>query len=398
MLRIGLTGGIGAGKSAVSRRLVERGLALVDADRMAREVVEAGTEGLAAVVAAFGPEVLRADGTLDRPALGQRVFGDAEQLAVLNGLLHPRIGARTAELEQQAARAGAPALVHDVPLLVENGLAPLYHLVVVVEADEDARLQRLARTRGMSEQEARSRMAVQATDDARREAADVVLDNRGGLPDLHAAVDVLVRDRLLPYAENLAAGRRAARAGVALVDADPSRAAAGRRLVRRLEAVTGRPVEHVGSTAVPGLVAKDVIDLQVLCPDAAAVDALRPVLADAGFPVVPGIDGDPVRPTLDPDPAQWRKAFHASADPGRAADVHVRVAGSAGARAATALRDLLREDPAAREDYARAKRRLAAEHPDDVEAYAEGKTPVLLPLLERALGSFLSEGGRTVEG
>ncbi|MET9257137.1 dephospho-CoA kinase [Streptomyces sp. NPDC003717] len=175
MLKVGLTGGIGAGKSEVSRLLVEHGAVLIDADRIAREVVAPGTEGLAAVVAAFGTAVLAEDGGLDRPKLGSIVFADPERLAALNAIVHPLVGARSRALEE-AADAGA-VVVHDVPLLTENGLAPLYDLVVVVDADPATQLDRLTRLRGMTEQDARARMAAQATREQRREIADIVVDN-----------------------------------------------------------------------------------------------------------------------------------------------------------------------------------------------------------------------------
>lgn len=384
MLALGLTGGIGAGKSAVTGLLVELGAAVIDADVVAREVVLPGTPGLAAVVDAFGPEVLRADGALDRPALGQRVFGDDEARRRLNAIVHPLVGRRTLELWAQAD--GADLLVHDVPLLVENGLAPRYHLVAVVHAPAALRLTRLER-RGLPPHEARARMRAQATAEQRRAVADVEWDNSGSPADLARAVRAVHGTRLLPFARNLATGRAAPRPGVALVDPDPAWAAAGARLVARLRHVCpgATDVQHLGSTAVPGLRAKDVIDLQVEVPDRGAVEALAPALLAAGFPRREDVDSDPVRPEIDPDPAAWRKRLHRSADPGRAANVHVRVAGTAGGRAMTALRDLLRSDAAARAAYEAEKVRLAALHPADVDAYAEGKTAVLLPLLVRAL-------------
>ncbi|WP_411573736.1 dephospho-CoA kinase [Streptomyces fradiae] len=186
MLTVGLTGGIGAGKSEVSRLLVSYGAVLVDADRIAREVVEPGTPGLAAVVEAFGPGVLTGEGRLDRPKLGAIVFGDAERLATLNGIVHPLVGARSAEL--QAAAEPDAVVVHDVPLLTENGLAPLYDVVVVVDASEENRLDRLVRLRGMTESEARARMAAQATAEQRRAIADYVIDNDGPLEALERQV------------------------------------------------------------------------------------------------------------------------------------------------------------------------------------------------------------------
>ncbi|MFD5564162.1 dephospho-CoA kinase [Kitasatospora griseola] len=191
MLRIGLTGGIGAGKSEVSRQLAALGAVIVDSDLIAREVVAPGTPGLAAVVAEFGPEVLLPDGALDRPALGRIVFGDPARLAALNAIVHPLVRARSAELE---AAAGPDAIVvHDVPLLAENGLAPLYDLVVVIDVPDAERLRRLTALRGMPEDEARARMAAQATREDRLAVADLVLDNSGDLDALTARVRELWR-------------------------------------------------------------------------------------------------------------------------------------------------------------------------------------------------------------
>ncbi|MEV6884612.1 dephospho-CoA kinase [Streptomyces sp. NPDC051135] len=186
MLKVGLTGGIGAGKSEVSRLLVEHGAVLIDADRIAREVVAPGTPGLAAVVEAFGEGVLAEDGSLDRPKLGSIVFADPERLAVLNGIVHPLVGERSRALEEAAADDAV--VVHDVPLLTENGLAPLYDLVVVVDADPGTQLDRLVRLRGMTEHDARARMAAQATREQRREIADVVVDNDVPLEELRRRV------------------------------------------------------------------------------------------------------------------------------------------------------------------------------------------------------------------
>lgn len=185
MLSVGLTGGIGAGKSEVTRLFASWGAVIVDADQIAREVVEPGTPGLAAVVAEFGSDILLPDGRLDRPALGQIVFGDPERRAALNAIVHPLVGARSEEL-----RAAAPqdaVLVHDVPLLVENGLVPLYDLVVVIDASPETQLDRLVRLRGMSEEDARARMAAQASREQRREVADFVIDNDVPLESLEAA-------------------------------------------------------------------------------------------------------------------------------------------------------------------------------------------------------------------
>jgi len=192
---VGLTGGIGAGKSAVAARLAEHGAVIVDADVLAREVLGAGSLGLAAVVAEFGSGVLTEAGDLDRPRLGALVFSDAEARLRLNAIVHPLVSRRSADIAA-AAPAGA-VVVHDVPLLVENGLGPAYDVVVVVLAPEDVRIQRLRETRGMSAEQARARMAAQASDEQRRVVADVVLGNSGLLADLHQQVDELWRDQLV---------------------------------------------------------------------------------------------------------------------------------------------------------------------------------------------------------
>ncbi|WP_328313526.1 dephospho-CoA kinase [Streptomyces sp. NBC_00442] len=186
MLKVGLTGGIGAGKSEVSRLLVSYGAVLIDADRIAREVVEPGTPGLTAVVEAFGPAILSADGTLDRPKLGGIVFSDPEKLATLNKIVHPLVGARSAALESTAGPDSV--VIHDVPLLTENGLAALYDLVVVVDASPETQLDRLVRLRGMTSDEARARMAAQADRAQRLAVADLVIDNDGALAALEPQV------------------------------------------------------------------------------------------------------------------------------------------------------------------------------------------------------------------
>jgi dephospho-CoA kinase len=186
MVKVGLTGGIGAGKSEVSRLLSSYGAVLVDADRIAREVVEPGTPGLAAVVAEFGEEVLAPDGSLDRPKLGGIVFSDPERLRALNAIVHPLVRDRSAALEHAAGPDAV--VVHDVPLLAENNLAPLYDVVVVVDAAQETQLDRLVRLRGMTEDDARARMAAQATREQRLAVADAVIDNDGPLEALEPQV------------------------------------------------------------------------------------------------------------------------------------------------------------------------------------------------------------------
>lgn len=189
MLRVGLTGGIGSGKSEVSRRLRERGALVIDADVLAREVVAPGTEGLAAVAEEFGDQVLAADGTLDRSLLAKRVFADPAARQRLERIIHPRVRARAAQLE--AAAAADAVVVHDIPLLVETGGQHGFDLVVVVDAPQEEQLRRLESTRGISRHDAESRIAAQAPRAQRLAAADLVIDNSGSLEDLEAAVDDL---------------------------------------------------------------------------------------------------------------------------------------------------------------------------------------------------------------
>jgi dephospho-CoA kinase len=195
VLRIGLTGGIGSGKSTVSRLLAGHGAVIVDADVIAREVVEPGTPGLAAVVEAFGAGVLTADGSLDRPALAAVVFGDPEARRRLDAIVHPLVRARATEVA--AAAPPDAVVVHDVPLLVETGQAATYDLVLVVEADPGTRVARLVQ-RGLTAEDARARMAAQATDEQRRAVADVVLDNSGTPDQLEAQVDRFWAERVAP--------------------------------------------------------------------------------------------------------------------------------------------------------------------------------------------------------
>ena len=309
-----MSGGIGAGKSAVSARLAERGAVVIDADRLAREVVAAGTPGLAAVVAEFGEDLLLPDGSLDRPALGRRVFADDAARRRLEGIVHPLVGRRTGELIEAAPPDAI--VVHDVPLLVEKRMGPAYHLVVLVGAPVDTRLARLVDLRGMPAADARARIAAQADDDARRAAADVWLDNSGDLAALDAQVDALWRDRLVPYEANLRAGRPAPRPGGTPLPDDPRWPDRAERLAARLGLLAGERavrIEHAGPAAVPGRAAPD-LELTVRRPEDA--DALGPVLREAGFAPVDG-GGAPSR-------------RYASADPGGPANLRVRVDTAAG--------------------------------------------------------------------
>lgn len=312
MIRVGLTGGIGAGKSTVAKTFIERGAYHVDADRIAREVVEPGTPGLAQLAEAFGPEILDADGVLDRAALAARAFVDDDSRALLNSITHPLIGARTQELTD-AAPADA-VILHDVPLLVEGHMAPFYHLVAVVHADADIRLDRLVNLRGMDAGDARARIAAQATDEQRRAVADLWFDN-SGTPDRLAAQAVAAwEERLIPLRDNIAAGTAAA-FPTDVREYDPEWAILGRRVVGRLWALLGASasaVEHVGPTAVVGQSAVPVIDIDATVADLSVADTVADALAAGGFPRVS---------------SSADERLHASADPGRPVRVHLRPQG-----------------------------------------------------------------------
>ena len=186
-LRVGLTGGIGSGKSEVARLLAEHGAVVIDSDVLARKAVARGTEGLAEVVSAFGPGVLTPSGDLDRPALGRLVFADQAARVRLETIVHPRVRRRAAEIESAAAPDAV--VVHDVPLLVETGQADRFDAVVVVDVPEEIQVERLVRLRGMAGEDARARIAAQASRTERLAAATVVVDNAGSLDELRNRVD-----------------------------------------------------------------------------------------------------------------------------------------------------------------------------------------------------------------
>lgn len=372
VLRVGLTGGIGAGKSAAAQRLAHHGAVIIDADKLAREVVAAGTPGLAEIVEAFGAGVLTAEGELDRPALGAKVFGDEAARRRLEKIIHPRVRARTVEMTQSAPHDAI--VVNDVPLLAETGLASSYHLVLVVETHRDLRLQRLHATRGMSAEEALARFSAQADDARRRAVCDVVIENNGTLEQLHGQIDVLFRERLVPFEEHVRLGRSApAGHELHIADPDPTWPEQAARLIARIRHAAGADaeVEHIGSTAVPGLPAKDIIDLMLAVRTLDEADALAPRLAEAGFPRRDGEWADNARGL----PGEtWPKRLHGNADPGRPVNLHVRVTGSPGWRFALLMRDHLRAVPAAREEYASAKAQWAMQHTDRF-AYGDAKEP-----------------------
>jgi len=187
LLRVGLTGGIGSGKSEVARRLADRGAVVIDADVAAREVVVPGSPGLAQIAAAFGESVLRPDGSLDRERLGQTVFADPGLRATLNAIVHPLVRTWMEEAERAAVRASpppGPVIVHDVPLLAESRGTAGFDVVIVVDVPPELQVERLVRLRGMAADQARARMAAQASREQRLAVADIVIDNSGSLDDL----------------------------------------------------------------------------------------------------------------------------------------------------------------------------------------------------------------------
>jgi dephospho-CoA kinase len=391
MLRIGLTGGIGAGKSTVSATFAECGGVIVDGDVISREVVEPGTEGLAALVDAFGTDILSAEGALNRPALAAKAFVDDAQRTKLNGIVHPLVGRRRSEII--AAVADDAVVVEDIPLLVETGMASLFPLVVVVHADIETRVTRLTQQRGMPESDARARIAAQAPEEQRRAIADVLLDNSGSPGELIERARDLWYSRVLPFAHNLAA-RQPARVPVALVPADPSWPDQAARILARVRAACGHRalrVDHIGSTAVPGLDAKDIIDIQVTVGSLAVADELAEDLLRVGYPRIDGITDDVAK--LDArsnvggfdhtnNPALWHKRIHASADPGRPTNIHIRADGWPNQQFALLFVDWLAANPGVQADYLAVKRR-AAEH-SLAAHYAEAKEPWFLDAYRRA--------------
>ncbi|MDN5795175.1 MAG: dephospho-CoA kinase, partial [Intrasporangium sp.] len=366
----------------------ELGAVVIDADEVAREVVEPGEPALNAIRDRFGSSVIRADGSLDRAALAALVFPDPEALAALNAITGRAIMTRVAQ-----RRAAAPAeavTVFDMPLLVERRLWVQEHLAVVVHVDVETRVRRLVEQRGLDEADVRHRIATQAGDADRRAAADVWLDNTGAPEQLTAAVEALWRERLEPYNANLVRGIRTLRPERdAVVSPEPDWGARGARVVARIStalerAGVAREVRHIGSTAVPGLVAKDVIDAQVGLDQLA--DADRPwfvtAMRDAGYLLSVRNLGDTPHP-VGAAPAGWAKRFYGGCDPGQVVHVHVRQTGSPGWRFALLFRDWLRAVPAEREAYAAHKRALLAADPR-TDVYTEAKEPWFEQAWERA--------------
>lgn len=196
MIKVGLTGGIGSGKSTVAGMLAEHDIPVVDADLIARQIVEPGQPALRELAEAFGRDILHADGSLNRAELARRAFVDEEHTLLLNSITHPRIRAETERRFDAAAQAGASSVLYDMPLLVDNGLHTGMDLTIVVDVDVETRVKRLISSRGLDEQDVRRRIAAQIDDETRRAAADVIIDNNGGLDALAPQIElVMVRIR-----------------------------------------------------------------------------------------------------------------------------------------------------------------------------------------------------------
>jgi dephospho-CoA kinase len=366
MLRIGLTGGIGAGKSTVSATFSECGGIIVDGDVIAREVVEPGTEGLAQLVQAFGEDILLPDGALNRPALAAKAFVDDERRATLNGIVHPLVGQRRLEIIESVPDDAV--VVEDIPLLVETGMAPMFPLVVVVTAPIETRVTRVVK-RGMDEADARARIKAQASEEQRGAIADVLLDNSGSQEQLVEKARDVWYNRVLPLADNIQT-RRVAEHKLELVPYKPQWPDEAQRIIKRLQTACGAKalrVDHIGSTAVPGLDTKDVIDIQVTVASLDIADEIAGALADVGYPRIEEITTDTPH---EGDPALWRKRIHGAADPGRPARVYLRVDGSPNQQFALLFTDWLRANPAVREEYLAIKRQAL-----EASDYPEAKEP-----------------------
>ena len=407
MLRIGLTGGIGAGKSTVSAAFAECGGIVVDGDVIAREVVEPGTEGLGKLVDAFGRAILHDDGALNRPALAALAFSDDQKRATLNGIVHPLVARRRSELISAAVdSAENPVIVEDIPLLVESQMAPMFPLVVIVHADQALRVKRLVEYRGFSEGDARARIAAQATDEQRRAAADVWLDNSGSPAELVRRARELWSDRIVPFAHNLHV-RSPARSAPRQVPYDPAWPDQARRIVARLNTACGhraKRIDHIGSTAVPGLDGNDVIDVQVTVDSLRTADELADALLSAGYPHVEHIvadvaesDGRSTVAGFDHTEGDtlWHKRFHASADPGRPTNVHIRVDGWPNQQFALLVTDWLAAKPGVHAECHAVKRAAEAQGPPSTGVYTEAEQPWLPDAYRRAWEWADAYGWRT---
>ena len=395
MLRIGLTGGIGAGKSAVSATFSQCGGVVVDGDVIAREVVEPGTEGLAALVDAFGDDILLPDGALNRPALAAKAFSSDETRATLNGIVHPLVGKRRAELI--AAVPEDSVVVEDIPLLVESGMAPMFPLVVVVFADAEVRLTRLVEQRGMAEDDARARIAAQASDSSvarspmsgwtirvlPRRWPNVLV--RSGITASRRSPPISVRATLLAHPSDwflpIRSGRTRPHASSPV-----SRPRVGQT---RCASTTSAPPRFPGWTRRMPSTFRSRSNHWLRQTNSTA--ALR----SAGYPRIDDVSSDVVkldaRSTAERfdhsgDAALWRKRLHGSADPGRPTFVHLRVDGWPNQQFALLFVDWLKANPDVRDEYLSVKRdaERAASPDGDIERYLDVKEPWFLEAYRRA--------------
>ncbi|MDO5740175.1 MAG: dephospho-CoA kinase [Ornithinimicrobium sp.] len=351
MLWVGLSGGIGSGKSTVSARLARRGALVIDADLIAREVVEPGRPALQEILQRFGAQVRAPSGGLDRAALGSIVFGDRQARRDLEAITHPWILGRTRELLDAAPEDAV--VVHDIPLLVELGRAADYALTVIVSVSEQERLRRLVQTRGIDPQAARARIAAQATDEQRIAAADVLLDNEGTRPDLHTRVDRLWHERLVPFEVALRSDAASHSSGALAVESSTRVAGDAARVLERVRQALGDSLrgDHLRSARAPGQVAMDVLELQVVVPDVAVLDLpeVRDRLRRRGLLLLEeGWDDGAHEVAQEPEPSSvdhlsgWPERMIATADPGRVVHCHVHPLSS------PAWRQALPDQPAAR--------------------------------------------------
>ena len=396
MLTVAVTGGIGSGKSTVSTALAELGAIVVDSDVLAREVVAPGTPGLAAIAEAFGADVIGADGALDRAGLAGIVFADPAARATLEGITHPLVRARAAQIQRAGAGRRGRGQRHSDPHHAGRGrhVPPGGR----VRADLELRVARLV-GRGLAEPDARARIASQITDDERAALCDVLLDNNDDRAQLVASVGDLWRSRIRPFADNVVAGRRVPGSGPRLVDPDPRWPVDARRLAARVSrAAGGARVDHIGSTAIPGMPAKDVIDLQLTVPDLQTGRRPRAGADGGGVPARSRVrPGHPA--SAGADERDWRKRLHGNADPGRSLHLHLRVRDSPGWRWALLFRDWLTADAAVAAEYLALKRSLAAAHAGDPTAagYAEAKEPWMAAAYDRGMAWAAATGWRPAE-
>ena len=325
--------------------------------------------------------------------MAAKAFRDDEARGVLNGIVHPLVGKRRSEII--AAVSEDAVVVEDIPLLVESGMAPLFPLVVVVHADVEVRVRRLVEQRGMSEEDARARIAAQADDEQRRAVADVLLDNSGSPGELEQRARDVWHNRVVPFAHNLSA-RQIARATARLVPPDPNWPDQARRILARLNIACGHRavrVDHIGSTAVPDLDAKDVIDIQITVESLAVADELAEPLLSAGYPRIERITEDvakaDARSTVgrydhSADPTLWHKRIHASADPGRPTNVHIRVDGWPNQQFALLFVDWLAANPGVRADFLAVKRKAERGAAGETASYVAVKEPWFLDAYRRA--------------